>query len=140
MLLTLGLMAWALSAYPGDLEAWRVVVWFLLTVVGVALYYFIYLLFILPVFWMHQSGGLREVFFSVGNYAHRPDAIFRGWVRRLLTTVLPLAFVVSFPTRLLLGEPAWPIVAQVLGATLVFYLLALFVWNRALRAYSSASS
>jgi ABC-type uncharacterized transport system permease subunit len=46
----------------------------------------------------------------------------------------------SFPARLLLEPFDVAILAQLLGVTAGFCGLTLWVWNRGLRAYASASS
>ena len=70
----------------------------------------------------------------------RPHGIYTGWVKRLLISVLPFAFIASYPVEGLF-EPFRSTLllhaaAVVCGAALVVHLL----WRAGMRAYSSASS
>jgi ABC-type uncharacterized transport system permease subunit len=135
-----GILVWAIARYPGPLDGISVAAYGALLLAGMYLNYTLNFLFLLPVFWMHQGAGLREVYFNLSRYAERPDGIFTGWVRRVLTSVLPFALIISFPTRALFGEPLGPLLLQVGVAILCSSLLLWVIWRRGLRAYASASS
>ncbi len=140
LLMAIGILVYAVWSYPAALGAGSILLYLMLLGLGIALHYVIHMVFLLPVFWMHAGAGLREIFFSLDQYGMRPDGIFRGWIRRVIVTVLPFALIVSFPTRALFGGDRAAIVlhslAVLVGAALV---LGLF-WRLALRSYSSASS
>ena len=89
---------------------------------------------------MHAGMGLREISFSLSRYESRPDRIYTGWLRRIFTVFLPYAVIVSFPTRVLLGEEPLQITAWMLAVTAVWVGIAVTLWRFGLRAYSSASS
>ena len=61
-------------------------------------------------------------------------------IRSLLTFIIPLGIMITFPAKAFLGLLSW----QWVGVSLIFgiasFLLALRFWNYALRQYSSASS
>jgi len=140
LLLAAGLLVWALARYPHPLDPAATTLFILLLLNGAVLYWLIHLAFLIPVFWLHSSRGLGETFYVLEKYSERPDRIFRGWVRRLLVTALPFALISSFPTALLFEGITPRLLLHVLGVTALFFLAVLAFWNRALRAYSSASS
>ena len=72
------------------------------------LHYLLHMLFIIPVFWLQSRTGLRDIGWSLSRFSGRPDRIFRGWVRRALVSVLPYAFVASYPVRGLLEGMSGP--------------------------------
>ena len=109
-------------------------------VLGVFLYYAVQLWFLIPVFWTHQGQGLRQVFFSMGSYSQKPDAIYRGWIRRILIYILPLAVIASFPTRALFEPDPWKYVQHMVGLSAICFVIALGFWRIGLRSYASASS
>lgn len=124
-------------------DAWttdRLVFYVPLLLLGVFLGYVIDLLFVIPVFWLHNASGLRELGNSVSTYSTRPDGIFTGPIRKVLTTIIPLVLVVSFPTRALFAEDPWTIALHMLVVTAVLFAFAVWFWRRGLRAYASASS
>lgn len=143
LLMAIGFMVWAVLRYPGELQAASIAVFPLLLGLGLFIQVMLDLLSVIPVFWLHAGMGLREVHFSMSQYANRPHRIYRGWVRRVLTSVLPYAVIVSFPTDgILAGDPAalLGVLAYMAIVAAVFAAFVLWLWKRGLRAYASASS
>ena len=68
----------------------------MLIFLGTLLHWSLHMIFILPVFWLHTSGGLRELFWSLDRYTQRPHGIFTGWVRKMLVSLLPFALIGYF--------------------------------------------
>jgi ABC-2 type transport system permease protein len=140
LVLAASILTWAILRYPVPFGPAAIAVYVLLLLLGGFIHYCLQLLFLLPVFWIHSGTGLRDVFWTVDAYTSRPVGIFTGWVRRVLVSILPLALVVSYPTRILLEGPSLSLVLHIAGAAVVAFALLLFVWKRGLLAYSSASS
>ena len=86
-----------------------------------------------------SSEGIEEVTFSFVEAARFPVQLYRRPVQTLLT-VVPVAFLTTFPAEALLGrlDPGWLLVAPVVGVTAV--LAASAAWRIALRGYSGASA
>ncbi|MEM7262106.1 MAG: ABC-2 family transporter protein [Planctomycetota bacterium] len=135
-----GILGWALLRHPGDLGLGVMTIHVGLLLVGVFINWMVNLMFTLPVFWLHSNTGLRQLFLSLEVFGERPHRIYRGWVGRLLLSVLPLACIVSLPTFILFEGPSaetvWP---MVLVPPLLF-LVVQITWRRGLKSYASASS
>ncbi len=135
-----GLMTWSIARFPADLPALRVGMYFALLLAGTFLFYLLQMLFVVPVFWLHSTHGLGEVFHTFTGIIGRPDRIFRGWTRRVLLSLLPFGLMVSVPARVLFdGLGPWTLLHICTVAAGGFALL-LWFWGRGLRAYGSASS
>lgn len=91
-------------------------------------------------FWLVRIDNLvflTDTLFYVGRY---PIDIFGGFMRTLLTYVVPIAFVASFPTQLLLGRgEIWWLGAGT-ALAVVFFTGSMAFWQWGLRFYGSASS
>ena len=140
LVLAIGILVAMVHAHPEPFGAGRLLLFGALMAAGALLHYALNLLFLLPVIWMHNASGLRELWFGLGAYTSRPDGIFRGPVRRLLTVVLPVAVIVSFPVRALLSDDPLPIALHVVTAAAGALTVLGLAWRLALRSYSSASS
>lgn len=140
VLIALGICCWALAGYAEPLGAGRVALYFLLILNGAFLYYIMHLCFLIPVFWLHSARGLGELFFALEKYTDRPERIFRGWLRRILVTAMPFSLIASRPADLLFGGLDWELLGHIGLVTAAAFLGLVLFWNRALRAYSSASS
>lgn len=61
-------------------------------------------------------------------------------IRILLTFIIPIAVMMTFPAKALFGMLGWPLVAFSLGIAGLFTLGSLKLWRYALTRYTSASS
>jgi len=140
LLLAVAILLWALLRYPEPISGERLAMYVLLMGLGMFLNYVVQMIFLIPVFWMQSATGLREIWFALERYSGRPDAIYRGWVRRVLTSILPFALLVSFPTRALFGDDLGALLLHMGVVTGAAFLVLLVLWRTGLRAYGSASS
>jgi ABC-2 type transport system permease protein len=98
------------------------------------------MLVLIPVFWTHSTRGFDQTYWSLTRFMERPDGLFTGWVRRLITFVLPFALMASFPARYLFDGWNSGLMARLAGVTMVFFGILVMFWQMGLRSYSSASS
>ncbi len=140
LLIATGLVWWSLARYPGTLDPVRILVFLILLLVGSLMFALLRVIFIIPIFWMHNGRGLDEVTWSLSNLAHRPHQIYHPVVRAILLSVLPLAFIASVPAHALLQGLTVGGALHVVGVFVGLFVTALLLWRRGLRAYASASS
>ena len=140
LLLAAGVLAWALARYPRPFAALELALFSVMILAGAFLIYVMNMLFIIPVFWLQSRAGLRELGWSFQRFGSRPHRIYTGWMRWACVSVLPYAFMASYPVAMLF-EGATPrrllhTAAVMAGA----FTAMLWLWKRGLRAYASASS
>jgi ABC-2 type transport system permease protein len=140
LIMALSLLAWALWQYPEPLGIGRIFLFGLLLVNGTFLYHLVRLLSIIPVFWIHSGRGFEQLFWGLSRSMERPDRIFSGWVRRVLTTVIPYSLMASFPARVLFEGINVNLLLHLALVTVAFWLFVVWLWKMGLKAYSSASS
>lgn len=140
LLMALGILAWAVAGSPQAFPAAPAAAYVLALLLGALLHYALMMLFLVPVFWLTGSSGLRDMYWVLDRFVGRPDGLWTGWVRRLLTTLLPLALVVSWPVRVLVEPDPWPWLLELAAATAGALLVLALAWRAGLRAYGSASS
>ena len=140
LLIAIGILVWAVGRYPDALGAGNIALYCVLLAMGCFLNYAMNMLFMIPVFWMHNAAGLRDTFWGLGRFSGRPDGIYTGWVRRILTSILPFAIIISFPTRALFGDQMLEITMHMSLVVAVAFALLVITWRFGLRAYASASS
>lgn len=140
LLMTMAFLGWVLARHPEPLAAINLAAYGLLVAGGVLVHYLLEMLFMIPVFWLHQGAGLREISWSLNRYSQYPDGIYTGWTRRVLVSLLPFALIASFPTRALLAPDPGPVVLHTLAVLVGLGAAVAALWNRGLRSYASASS
>jgi len=112
-----------------------------LLVVAVMLLYSIWILVVSAAFWVVRMDNLSYLFGSIFDAGRWPiDAFKSSLLRNIFTYVFPLALMTTFPAKALLGSLDAPHTRIAFAGGLAFTVLARFVWTRALRFYTSASS
>ncbi len=83
--------------------------------------------------------ALDEVGFGVAELARFPVQMYRNPLQTVLT-IVPVAFLTTFPARALLGrlDPIMLLVSPMVALTSV--TLATLLWRRSLRSYTGASA
>jgi ABC-2 type transport system permease protein len=69
-----------------------------------------------------------------------PINFYRGWVRAVLTAIIPVAFMTTFPAQALLGRLERWLAVVAVGLAVLLFVLASAFWRFALRYYTGASS
>lgn len=107
---------------------------------GILIVYAIWLMMVSLAFWFVKIDNITELFYAFYEAGRYPVTIYRGLVRVLLTYVVPIAFVTTFPASALLGRLEQSTTLVGLGFAIGLFILSNRFWNFALRYYSSASS
>ncbi|MBI3885187.1 MAG: ABC-2 family transporter protein [Opitutae bacterium] len=127
-----------LGLHPGALD---LAAYALLIGCGVILHYSTMVLIIALSFWITSSQGIEGSYFVIYQFSRLPREAFTGFVSRaVFVFLLPAVIVSNIPANILRHGADLPSVAWMLGATLAWFALALAVFQRGLRRYSSASS
>ena len=102
--------------------------------------YSLWLLLVTLAFWFVRVDNFAEIFWTFYEAGRFPVYVYRGTLRFILTFIVPIAFLTTFPAAALLGELSRIyIVGAVIMAAALFYASVRF-WRYAIRFYSSASS
>jgi ABC-2 type transport system permease protein len=125
------------AGFPGGLHWLELPLW-----LAVGVYTAIQIRFFSSVwvFWTDRSWALSRMYYQFFTFATKPDALYPKTIRYVLLTALPFAFIGSIPTRALLHELRPWEYANVLVVLVGLTGLNLFLWNRGLKRYQSASS
>lgn len=110
----------------------------LIAACGALILYSIFVMVISMAFWVVKIDNLGYLIASAFDAARWPASIFKGVAAFILTFVLPLAVITTWPAEALLGrlEPQRMLWALALAAT--FGLVSRGVWRVALGRYTSA--
>lgn len=140
VLLAFAFFIYSLVSFSEPFTFWQLVGLFILLLNGCFIYYCIQMLMAIPVFWTQSPRGFIDLFYSLGIAMERPDRIFKGWLRVLFTVILPFSLIASYPAKFFIEGLKVIDFIHLTLVTLGLGLLLSFVWRKALRSYSSASS
>ena len=107
---------------------------------GMVTVYSIWLLLTTLAFWFVRVENFGEVFYAFYETGRFPVSVYSPWLRFVLTYIVPIAFLTTFPAAALLGKLSITFVlGSLVVAAILFYASSRF-WSYAIRFYSSASS
>lgn len=115
---------------------------FILFVVGGALVYAGIFVSLASIgFWSDARTSIMPTMYNIGNYGRYPVDIYNRVIRYVLTWILPFAFVGVYPSAYFLKRTEWygyAFLTPVMG--LVFFMLALILWNMGVKRYRGAGN
>lgn len=132
-------LIWSLSEIPNF--NWLRAGWLIATIpIGLAITYSIRFMIAATALFFTRADAVNYIWYQMYRLGTRPDTLYPAVLRYAVLSILPIAFLASVPAQIILQKtgPVW----LLWGAFVSFVLLYLsrLVWQRGLRAYSSASS
>lgn len=132
----------AYSAHQLDLHPGLgdIVLYALLVFCGLVIHYSILVISMSLSFWITSAQGVEGSYFTLMEFSRLPREAFKGIGSLLFVWLLPVVVVSNAPARILLRgfEPVWALWLAAIAA--LWFGLAVLVFHRGLRRYSSASS
>lgn len=139
LLLGLGVLAAAIAQLQVKIGLGNALGFALALAAGVAILYAILITFAALIFW--SPGVLFTwIFDGLFQLARYPLGLYPGWLRLVLTWVVPVGVITTFPAEALLGRLPAAALAASLAFTILLNLGASALFRFGLRRYASASS
>jgi ABC-2 type transport system permease protein len=133
-------VSWGLTGVErgvGPAAAGGFVLTFLL---GVAMIYGLLLLLATSAFWFVRVDAMIEVFDAVFQAGRYPVGIYPGWLRVVLSAVVPIGFAVTVPSEALTARLSGGTLLAVSGLAVGWLALSRWFWKLGVRRYSGASA
>ena len=92
------------------------------------------------IFWTERGFAFSRLYYQFFAFATKPDLMYPKWIRYVILSALPFAFIGSIPARAILDgltRSEYLLVTGVMGG---FWVLNRTLWRAGLRRYQSASS
>ena len=92
-------------------------------------------------FWTKASGHITHMFYMTNDFSKYPTTIYNKFVRIVITYIIPFAFTAFYPASYFLtGENPLFCIGGTVVASVVLFSIAVFIWNKGIKAYESAGS
>lgn len=140
LVLVIGYFVWAVSRLPQAVGPTQFLAFGILVLCGVMITYSMRLLFSMLVLIVHEASNIQFIWYQLYRLGTRPDVLYPTFLRYLIYVAIPVAFIASVPARMLIHGVEARFLLGGLGAASFIFCLTTWLWNRALRQYSSASS
>lgn len=136
-LIVLGTSVFRLQAVMG----WDDALYFaLMLALGAVIIYSFWLILATGAFWLVRMEQIVELFQSVYQAGRWPVSIYPGWLRGMLTFLVPIAFAVTVPAEALTGRLTVQVMVGTALLAAALFILARWFWQVGLRNYSGASA
>jgi ABC-2 type transport system permease protein len=136
-----GVIGFGLTRTGIDLTPVSVLLFLITLVCGFAIVYGFLLLLSTCAFWFVKLDNILVIFQALfGNAGRWPVSIFPGWMRPVLTFVVPIAFAVTVPAQALTGQLSAAGALLSVGVAALFLVASRAFWLLALRRYTGASA
>ncbi|MSU46103.1 MAG: hypothetical protein EXS42_02985 [Lacunisphaera sp.] len=126
-----------LGLHPGAAD---IALYALMVACGVIIHYSMLVLCIAPVFWITSAQGIEGSYFTLSEFSRLPREAFRGVANIAFVWILPVVVVSNAPASTLLHGLDLRVVGWLLAITVIWFTLAVIMFHRGLRRYTSASS
>lgn len=118
----------------------QIILTLLALVVSTALMYGLYFSTVALSLYVERLNNIFHIFLHAFDSSRFPAEIFPVFLQRLLTTVLPIAVMITIPAGLLISKFNYIDLIKLSILAVLFVGLSIFIWHNGLRRYSSASS
>jgi ABC-2 type transport system permease protein len=126
-----------LGLHPGAAD---MALYGLLVLCGIVIHYSMLVLCISLAFWITSAQGIEGSYFTLSEFSRLPREAFHGVANVVFVWALPVVVVSNAPARALLHGSTGGLFVWVAGITVAWFALAVLVFHRGIRRYSSASS
>jgi ABC-2 type transport system permease protein len=136
-------LAWAVTGLPVRWDLWKGITLILMVSGGACIFSGLFILAAALCFWTVQGLEIANIFTDGGReMAQYPLNIYKGWVSRFFTFVIPFGCVNFLPMLYLLDRASGPAALYLLTplAGILFLLPCLGAWRFGVRHYRSTGS
>ena len=107
---------------------------------GVMIHYSVMVIITSLSFWITNTQGLESGYFTLFEFSRLPRQAFKGITRFVFVWALPVVVVTNIPAETLIHGFNYLDTLWFVGATAFWFGLAVLIFHRGIRRYSSASS
>jgi ABC-2 type transport system permease protein len=133
-------VAWGLTGLERQVSVAAAGAFAVTFVLGVIMIYSLLLLLSTSAFWFIRVDAMLEVFDAVFQAGRYPVGIYPGWLRIMLSAVVPIGFAVTAPSEALTGRLSGGTLLAAAVIAVAWLGLARWFWLVGVRRYSGASA
>lgn len=133
-------MGWGISGLVGSLTFTGLLSFLLMLPLGIILLYCFWLMIASLAFWFVRFSDVATIFETMYQAGRWPITIYPGWLRGVLTFLVPVAFAVTIPAESLTNRLDGNTIGMALGLTAVLVVVSRLIWLWGVRSYAGASA
>lgn len=118
----------------------NVLCFLLFIILGTVLTYAIFLLPRLLAFWVVSTNGIAQISDAVWDFNNMPMGIYNRVIQGIGSFLFPVFIITNIPGLFIGGKISKYFLAWAVVAPMIFLTITIYIWKKALKRYSSASS
>jgi ABC-2 type transport system permease protein len=140
LLVGAAVVAWGLAGLERAVSLAAAAGFALTLLLGMSMVYSLLLVLSASAFWFVRVDAVLEVFDAVFQAGRYPVGIYPGWLRILLSALVPIGFAVTVPSEALTGRLTAETLLAIGGLAVGWLALARWCWLAGVRRYAGASA
>jgi ABC-2 type transport system permease protein len=140
VVLGLSVLGTALYQLHESVDAARLALFIGTLLAGMTVVYSFWLMLATCTFWFVRMDNILFIFQSMYDAGRWPLSIYPGWLRTMLTLLVPVAFAVTVPAEALVGRLSPQLAIASFALAAVMLLVSRWFWKIGVRHYSGASA
>ncbi len=133
-------LGYALWQWPGTIDAGTALITFVLVLCAFIIALCLNIMVAAIAFWSTETTNIHWIYRDLVYVSRFPPEVFPVAVRTVMTYIIPIFVIVSFPTKALLNRLSAFDLIWAMMATIGLVFVTNYVWQKGLRHYTSASS
>ena len=109
-------------------------------ILGAVLIYSFWLMLSTCAFWFVRVENIQVIFLSMYQAGRWPVTIYPGWLRWILTFLVPVAFATTVPAQAFSGTLDLDLMLAAVGLAIALLIASRLFWRYGIRFYSGASA
>tara|TARA_Y100000034_G_C6867391_1_gene395487 strand:- start:202 stop:990 length:789 start_codon:yes stop_codon:yes gene_type:complete len=134
----LALIIWAFIKLDIIVFSMNTLLYIFLMLVALIFLYSLFVLISSFAFLFVKSFGLFDLLFKMLDVGRYPMNVYGFEMRLIFTFILPIAVVSFYPASVLLGTLSFFSIIEILIPVAIFLVFSIFIWNLAIKKYTSA--
>ncbi len=133
-------LAWGVIEVQRGLNIWQMLGFMAALFMGSLMIYSFWLILTTSAFWVVRVYEMINLFQGLYAAGRWPVGVYPGWLKAMLTYLIPVAFAITIPAEAMIGRLTTTSLLGAAALTVVLLLLSRSVWKLGLRNYSGASA
>jgi ABC-2 type transport system permease protein len=140
LVLGLGVLLIAVVLQAAEIGVMQSIGFLIAMLAGAAIIYSFWIVLAALAFWFIRIENILQIFWAMYMAGRWPVGIYPGWLRWILTLVVPIAFAVTVPAEAVAGRLSVSMLVASVALAIVLAGFSRWFWRRGLARYAGASA
>lgn len=132
-----GMLLYSLNLLDYNPSFFDVIMYLLSLFFAMMSIYFLWFILTTFSFWVERLDNINEIIPSLKSIYQVPHTVYQGALSTIFTVIIPIALTASVPSKALLGEYQYYLIARLIIFTIIIGVISRIFFNISIKKYSS---